>query len=653
MVLKIKLLPLKNLFTICIILFLFSCKEKIKPKISSSFNADDFTALISDVKDDSLSTKIRLIKADSAVNIAKRLNNDSIYFLALSKKAELFSDLKMHDQAKSLNQKILSWSNNLDHKKYFAEANFNYGRYFYKALNQDDSAYYYYNHAKSEFYNLNDSLGVAKTSLNMSVILNEIGYYAESEDLAMDALKKLSTKEADHPYYIPVYNALALSSGSLLNYEEELYWYDKALLIVNNPYYEVSLKNNKAVANTVLKNYDKAIEILESIKDAKILESEINLNSRIIDNLAYVKWLKNPSLDVLDEFNLALKIRKEADDKSGMISSYDHLSEYFAQTNPKKAIDYAQKMYELSKQIDTSEDKLKALKRLIDLKKGSDKEEIAEYIRLNDSLQLVTSQSKYKFAKLRYDAEANRKKVFDLSLKDTENTLQLERAKIYIVIFVSCFIIGLVSFTYYVLIIRQKRKQERLNIIYETEVALSQKLHDELANDLFSTITLVDRIKFSDASIKQKLIHNLDHIYSQTRTISRQNNTIDTINFKEELDTMLGSYKSDQVNVLSKGIDQIDWDQIENNIKITIYRVLMEFMINMKKHSNCNLVVLKFEVRDKLLIINYIDNGTVEIVGNIRDKNGIKNVENRIHSVRGTINFDLLKGFRITLTIPI
>ena len=116
---------------------------------------------------------------------------------------------------------------------------------------------------------------------------------------------------------------------------------------------------------------------------------------------------------------------------------------------------------------------------------------------------------------------------------------------------------------------------------------------------------------------------------------------------------MLGSYKSDQVNVLSKGIDQIDWDQIENNIKITIYRVLMEFMINMKKHSNCNLVVLKFEVRDRLLIINYIDNGTIEIVGNIRDRNGIKNVENRIHSVKGTINFDLLKGFRTTLTIPI
>lgn len=336
-----------------------------------------------------------------------------------------------------------------------------------------------------------------------------------------------------------------------------------------------------------------------------------------------------------------------------MISSYDHLSEYYANIDRNKAINYAERMYDLSIEIDSSEDKIKALKKLIALKEGRDKDEISEYIHLNDSLQLVTSQSKYKFAKLRYDAESNRKKILDLSLKDVENTLKLERAKIYFVIFVSCFIIGLVSFTYYVLIIRQKRKQERLNIIYETEVALSQKLHDELANDLFSTITLVDRIKFSDASIKQKLIHNLDYIYSQTRTISRQNNTVDTINFKEELDTMLGSYKSDQVNVLSKGIDQIDWDKLENNIKITIYRVLMEFMINMQKHSNCNLVVLKFESKGKLLIINYIDNGTMKVEGNIRDKNGIKNVENRIHSIRGTINFDLSKGFRITLTIPI
>ena len=651
MVLKIKLLPLKNLFTLCIILFIFSCKEKIKPKINSS--EDYFNTLINDVKNDSLADKNRLLKADSAVDIAKILNNDSIYFLALNGKAMLFSDLKMHDKAKIMNNNILKWAKKKETKKYLAEANFNFGNYFFNTLNEYDSAYYYFNQAKSDFYNLNDSLGVAKSSLNMSVILNDIGYYASSEDLAMDALKNLSTKEANHPYFIPVYNALALSSGSLLNYDEELYWYDKALAIVNNPYYETSLKNNKAVAYTSLGDYDKAIEILESIKDAKILKSEVNLKSRVIDNLAYAKWLKNPNIDVLNEFNLALKIRKDVDDKSGMISSYDHLSEYFVNINRNIAINYAQLMYELAIKIDNSEDKLKALKRLIDLKEENDKEEIEEYIRLNDSLQLATSKSKYKFAKIRYDTEENRKKVFELSLKNTENTLQLEKAKIYIVIFISCFIIGIVSFTYYVLIIRQKRKQDRLNTIYETEVALSQKLHDELANDLFSTITLVDRIQFEDESIKQKLIHNLDHIYSQTRTISRQNNTVDTINFREELDSMLGSYKSTKVNVLSTGIDQINWDLIENNIKITIYRVLMEFMINMKKHSNCNLVVLKFEVINKLLIINYIDNGTVKIVDNIRDKNGIKNVENRIHSIRGTINFDFSKGFRITLTIPI
>ena len=651
MVSKIKLLPLKNLFTLCIILFIFSCKEKIKPKINSS--EDYFNTLINDVKNDSLADKNRLLKADSAVDIAKILNNDSIYFLALNGKAMLFSDLKMHDKAKIMNNNILKWAKKKETKKYLAEANFNFGNYFFNTLNEYDSAYYYFNQAKSDFYNLNDSLGVAKSSLNMSVILNDIGYYASSEDLAMDALKNLSTKEANHPYFIPVYNALALSSGSLLNYDEELYWYDKALAIVNNPYYETSLKNNKAVAYTSLGDYDKAIEILESIKDAKILKSEVNLKSRVIDNLAYAKWLKNPNIDVLNEFNLALKIRKDVDDKSGMISSYDHLSEYFVNINRNIAINYAQLMYELAIKIDNSEDKLKALKRLIDLKEENDKEEIEEYIRLNDSLQLATSKSKYKFAKIRYDTEENRKKVFELSLKNTENTLQLEKAKIYIVIFISCFIIGIVSFTYYVLIIRQKRKQDRLNTIYETEVALSQKLHDELANDLFSTITLVDRIQFEDESIKQKLIHNLDHIYSQTRTISRQNNTVDTINFREELDSMLGSYKSTKVNVLSTGIDQINWDLIENNIKITIYRVLMEFMINMKKHSNCNLVVLKFEVINKLLIINYIDNGTVKIVDNIRDKNGIKNVENRIHSIRGTINFDFSKGFRITLTIPI
>ncbi len=652
MVSKIKLLPLKNLFVISFILFLFSCKEKIRPKILSISNENHFTALIKEVKNDSLPQNDRLLKADSAINIASTLKNDSMYFLSLRTKINLLADLKRYDSVRELNRKLLNWSKQNKDKKYIAEANFNYGNFLYHKLNNYDSAYYYYNHSKDEYYKLNDSIGVAKSSLNIAVILNDIDYYAEGEDMAMEALKNLSYKP-NHPYLVPIYNLLAISSGNLLNYEEELYWYDKALPITDNEYYKASLINNKAVALTALKRYDEAIKLLETIKENKILEEEPNLKARIIDNLAYAKWLKNPKSDVLNEFEKSLKLRETNGDKSGILTSSEHLSEYFAKIDRKKAIDYAQRMYNLAVEIDNVGDRKNALKRLIDLKNGTNELEIDEYISLNDSIQTESSKTKYKFAKIKYDAEENREKITALSLENTENELELQRAKITMVIAVACLFIAGAIFFIYLYFQRERRKQERLATIYETEVALSQKLHDELANDLFKTITLVDSIPFNDKSTKEMLIHNLDYIYAQTRSISRQNNTIDTINFTTELISMLASYKSDKVTIITNGIEEIAWNKIQNQVKIVIYRVLMEFMTNMKKHSDCTLVVVKMQAENNHLSVNYIDNGNVQMLDFSMKKNGIKNVENRIAGLGGTIKFDTSKGFKAFINLPI
>jgi tetratricopeptide (TPR) repeat protein len=644
--------PAKIIFLALTLFFVFSCKEKLKPKLPSNFDKNHFSTLINEIKNDSLDLKIRFAKADSALLLSENSNQDSIKFLALKSKLKLLSDSDRNKEAARLNQEILNWTNSLDDRSYFADINFNYGNILYNNVKNNDSAYYYLNHAKSEFIKLNDSIGIAKSSLNVAVILNDVGYYSESEDMAMEALKHLMY-EPNHPYLVPIYNLLAISSGNLLNYEEELYWYNKALPLTEDPYYKSSLNNNKAVAYTVLKKYDEAIKILEEIKDDEILNKEPNLKARVIDNLAYAKWLKNPESKVLEEFNEALSIRENVDDKSGIITSLGHLSKYYANIDRKKAIDYAEKMYSLSLEIKNIEERKDALKRLIDLKDGANENEIDEYISLNDSIQEEFSKTKYKFAKIKYDAEENREKITKLSLEKIENDLELQRVKITMVIAVASLFIAGAIFFLYLYFLRERRKQERLAAIYETEVSLSQKLHDELANDLFNTITLVESIPFDDKSTKEKLIHNLDYIYTQTRSISRQNNTIDTKNFASELISMLSIYKSDQINVIINGIEDIAWEKLQNQIKIVIYRVLMEFMTNMKKHSDCSLVVIKMRIENDHLYVDYIDNGNVELLDLNSKKNGIRNMENRIEGLEGTIKFDLSNGFKAFIVLPI
>ena len=83
------------------------------------------------------------------------------------------------------------------------------------------------------------------------------------------------------------------------------------------------------------------------------------------------------------------------------------------------------------------------------------------------------------------------------------------------------------------------------------------------------------------------------------------------------------------------------WNNVTDHKKITVERVLRELMTNMKKHSQASVVILSFKEDGKKIHVNYKDDG----VGcEIKKNNGLLNVENRIHSIEGSITFSSEKG---------
>ena len=76
-----------------------------------------------------------------------------------------------------------------------------------------------------------------------------------------------------------------------------------------------------------------------------------------------------------------------------------------------------------------------------------------------------------------------------------------------------------------------------------------------------------------------------------------------------------------------------DLAQLSNEKQITLYRVIRELLVNMKKYSQASLVVLNFTL-DKELKVNYSDNGIGFEKKN--EPGGIQNAENRIYGVNGT-----------------
>lgn len=177
-----------------------------------------------------------------------------------------------------------------------------------------------------------------------------------------------------------------------------------------------------------------------------------------------------------------------------------------------------------------------------------------------------------------------------------------------------------------------------------------------MANDVYHTMAFAKTQDLSINQNKEILLTNLDTIYSRTRNISKENSSIDTGPlFVSNLKEMVSAFNTNTVNVLINGIDTINWATLESNKKITVYRVLQELLVNMKKHSQCSLVVLTFKKNEKKLHIDYSDNGIGATFDEKKSKNGQLNVENRIQAIKGTLTFDTKsnKGFKVSLQLPL
>ncbi|RXM42094.1 hypothetical protein [Flavobacterium sp. YO12] len=81
-------------------------------------------------------------------------------------------------------------------------------------------------------------------------------------------------------------------------------------------------------------------------------------------------------------------------------------------------------------------------------------------------------------------------------------------------------------------------------------------------------MSFVKRNDLETVENKTELLNNLEKIYSQTRTISRENSSID-INERYEsgLKEMISGFKTAQVSILTNGLNDIHWNKIDKNKK--------------------------------------------------------------------------------------
>lgn len=517
-----------------------------------------------------------------------------------------------------------------------------------------DSAFYYYNRSKLLYEVENDSLKIAYNFLQMAIIQQIYGDYSGSEKNLVEALPYTKGSVL---HQSAVYNQLGISSKELYNYDDALYYYEKAKSITKDTLPKISIENNIASVNIEKKEFNTSIKILEAVIKSKVLDTVNVTKARVLDNLGYSYFKVNRDQEGLRLMNEALSMRRKNNDSYGTIGSCLHLSEFYKNRDSKMANKYAVEAYKIARSIRAVNERLESLSFLIEnnFEKGNNRYALV-YIQLNDSVLKVGNNAKNQFAKIKYDSDKNRADNLKLISQETETNLLLERQKnstilLYFVVF---FLILLAL--YIINFLNNKRKREKIKVSYNTEIRIAKKLHDELANDLYHAMTFAETQDLSTENNKETLLNDLDSIYSRTRNISRENSSIDIgPNFVPNLKEMMSNYSNDAVNIMVNGLDVLQNTALETNKKITIYRILQELLVNMKKHSQCSLVVITFKNNDKKIQIEYTDNGIGISHDKINLKNGLLNVESRIEAINGTLTFDEMnkKGFKIKIVFPI
>lgn len=480
----------------------------------------------------------------------------------------------------------------------------------------------------------------------MAVIQSDAGDYFGSQQSLFISLGYLDEqKEQDQYSLLSDYNELGSTSLSLKNYDAALGYYDRAARFCKDKDFKIIMDNNKAVAYQKLKQYDKAIAIYNSIITGN--NKKKKEYARVLSNLARVRWLQNPNFNAAPDLLQALQIRKEEKDLGGLNASYAHLSDYYLRSHPDSSLFYANKMYGTAQELNNPSDQLEALQKLIQLSPAAElKPYFTRYQYLNDSIQTSRNNAKNQFASIRFDAEKNRTENLKLQKENTEKRDQVIILFATLIVAAAAIVIGILYYRKR----QQQTKWEAQNQIQQSKLRTSKKVHDVVANGLYQ---LMSKIEYNTIE-KEQLLDEIEALYENSRDISYEQPIINRVDFHEEIQQLLTSFSTPKVKVLLTGNEKDLWNNVSEEAKYELKHVLQELMVNMKKHSSAQNVVVKFEQENGNLHIQYTDDG-IGLQGELKKGNGLTNTGTRIIDIGGKLIFDSQRttGLRIHIYIPI
>jgi len=580
-------------------------------------------------------------------------DTNSVVLEDIEARIKAFAKQKKYGNAIIYSKKLLQQATLVRDSIYMANANRRLG-FYYKKRSKLDSAFKFFNEAYKLRLGLQNRLSAGKRLLDMANIQNSLGDFSGSKVTAIDALN-----------YPEVQNDLLIASGlnhiisvsacELGDYDEALKWNQRAVEMATENW-----RNQKIFLNTKAKilgdkgNYEKSIAIFrELLKDSLVISDNTEL-ARVQVNLGRMLFAqKGHNLEAEEFLISSLNIRTKHNAISGLISSHMHLAKYYVEYDPVKALTYAMEALKNANKLKNPVSILEALDIVIPLKKELNlevSEEALLYSMVQNNLEKIQQNIRRIYATTKYDndklSQDNLILKAETARKEKQNTLYL-----------TAFLLSLSLVGFIIYYKNSQKKHAKLEASYRVEIRVAKKIHDELGNDIFYLMTQIDGSSDSiEKQSRNRLRDLVNTIYLKARDINKEYTPIDTgSSYGSQLIDMLNSYQNETTRIVTKEFTEGFWNTIAGEKKIELFRVLRELFTNMKKHSKATFVGITFTKNNKSMAVKYIDNDTTFDINSLIKGDGLTNVENRINSINGTINFDTEPnlGLKVIIKFPI
>jgi signal transduction histidine kinase len=179
---------------------------------------------------------------------------------------------------------------------------------------------------------------------------------------------------------------------------------------------------------------------------------------------------------------------------------------------------------------------------------------------------------------------------------------------------------------------------------------IAKSLHDEVAGDIRMLHLRLEKKNQTEE------VNSLDIIKENVRNLSHQlsSESFDEVVFRDQIISLVSDFFEIGFRVKVKEIDTINWQEINNAIKRSLFLSVRESIQNAKKYADASEVILNFNSTKKTIILVISDNGKGFNIADKKNGIGLKNMKERIEEINGvfSIESEIEKGTTIKIEIP-